>query len=96
MAITSSGIGSNLDVDGIVKQLMALEKKPLTALDVKEAGVQSKISALGLLKGVISSVQTAAGAMVPPSGTTPFDHFNAYRASVADSQQGGGAFWLRP
>ena len=28
MAITSSGIGSNLDVDGIVKQLMALEKMP--------------------------------------------------------------------
>ena len=85
MAITSSGIGSNLDIDGIIKQLMTLEKRPLTALDSKEAGFLAKISALGSLKGVISSVQTAAGAMVPPSGTTPFDQFNAYRASVADS-----------
>ena len=85
MAITSSGIGSNLDIEGIIKQLMTLEKRPLTALDSKEAGFLAKISALGSLKGVISSVQTAAGAMVPPSGTTPFDQFNAYRASVADS-----------
>ena len=85
MTITSSGIGSNLDIDGIIKQLMTLEKRPLTALDSKEAGFLAKISALGSLKGVISSVQTAAGAMVPPSGTTPFDQFNAYRASVADS-----------
>ena len=85
MAITSSGIGSNLDVDGIVKQLMALEKKPLTALDVKEAGVQSKISALGLLKGAISSLQAATGNMVPAAGATPLEKFNNFMASVADS-----------
>ena len=85
MAITSSGIGSNLDIDGIIKQLMTLEKKPLSALDTKEAGILAKISALGSLKGTISSLQTAAGNMVPPSGTTPFEKFNTYTASVADS-----------
>ena len=37
MAISSPGIGSNLDVNGIVSQLMAVEQKPLTALARKEA-----------------------------------------------------------
>jgi len=85
MAITSSGIGSNLDIDGIIKQLMTLEKRPLTALAVKEAGFQAKISALGSLKGAVSSVQAAAGNMVPAIGTTPFEKFNTFRASVADN-----------
>ena len=85
MAITSSGIGSNLDVNGIIKQLMVLEQKPLTALETKEADYLAKISAVGSLKGVISSLQGAAGNLVPPSGTTPFDQFNRYQASVADS-----------
>jgi len=31
MAISSPGLGSNLDVNSIVSQLMALEQKPLTA-----------------------------------------------------------------
>ena len=30
MAISAAGVGSNLDVDGIVSQLMAVEKQPLT------------------------------------------------------------------
>ena len=85
MAITSSGIGSNLDIEGIIKQLMTLEKRPLTALAVKEAGFQAKISALGSLKGAVSSVQAAAGNMVPAIGTTPFEKFNTFRASVADN-----------
>ena len=85
MAITSSGIGSNLDVDGIVSQLMTLERKPLTTLDTREAGIQAKISALGSLKGAISSVQTAASNMVPTSGTTAFQKFNTYQSSVADA-----------
>ena len=85
MAITSSGIGSNRDIEGIIQQLMTLEKRPLTALAVKEAGFQAKISALGSLKGAVSSVQAAAGNMVPAIGTTPFEKFNTFRASVADN-----------
>lgn len=59
MAISSPGIGSNLDVNSIVSQLMALERQPLTALARKEASFQAKLSGFGTLKGALSQFQTA-------------------------------------
>ena len=50
-SITSTGVGSGLDVASIVSQLMAVERQPLVALDRKEAGYQAKLSAYGSLKG---------------------------------------------
>ena len=85
MAITSSGIGSNLDVNGIVSQLMALEQRPLTALQTKEAGYQSKISALGSLNGAISALQTAAAALMPAIGQTATERFSVFKTSVTDA-----------
>lgn len=85
MAITSTGIGSNLDVEGIVSKLMSLEQKPLTALSVKEAGFQAKISALGSLKGTLSALQTAASALIPAAGSSAFDKFSVFKSTVADA-----------
>jgi flagellar hook-associated protein 2 len=59
MAISSPGIGSNLDVNGIVSQLMAVEQQPLTALARKEATQQNKIAAYGALKGSLTALQGA-------------------------------------
>lgn len=59
MALASPGVGSNLDVNGIVSQLMALEKQPLTALTTKEISIQAKLSAYGTVKGALSSLQSA-------------------------------------
>jgi hypothetical protein len=70
MALSSPGLGSNLDVNSIISQLMSLEQRPLTALSQKEASYQAKISALGSLQGSISALQTAAGNLVPATGTT--------------------------
>jgi len=53
MALSSPGIGSNLDVNGIVSQLMAIERRPLSLLDRKEASFQAQISAFGSLKGAL-------------------------------------------
>lgn len=89
MAISSSGIGSNLDIEGIVTQLMALEQRPLTVLAKKEATFQAKISALGSLKGAISALQTAASALIPATGTTAAQKFMTIRAAIADSAIAG-------
>lgn len=62
-SISSAGIGSGLDVNGIVTQLMAVEKQPLTALDTKEAGYQSKLTTFGTLKSSVASLQSAARAL---------------------------------
>ena len=84
MAISSPGLGSNLDVNSIVSQLMALEQKPLTALAKKEAGYQAKISALGSLQSASSALQSAAASLVPASGSTAVQKFSVFKASVAD------------
>jgi len=63
MAISSPGIGSNLDVNSIVTQLMAVERLPVTALDKKEVSFQAQLSAYGNLKGSLASFQNAASAL---------------------------------
>lgn len=62
-SISSSGIGSGLDVAGIIKQLMDVEKQPLTALNNKEAGYQSKLTVFGTLKSSVASLQSTARAL---------------------------------
>ncbi|MBI5911051.1 MAG: flagellar filament capping protein FliD [Betaproteobacteria bacterium] len=79
MAITSPGIGSNLDVNGIISSLMALERKPVTALDTTEASYQAKLSAYGSLKGSLASFQSAAQALSTPA------KFLVQKAAVADA-----------
>ncbi len=63
MAISSPGIGSGLDVNSIVSQLMNVEKQPLTLLDQKEASFQSQLSAYGTLRGALSNFQTAVSGL---------------------------------
>ena len=59
-SISSPGLGSGLDVNGIIAKLMAVEQQPLTALTKKEASYQAKLSAFGSMQGALSSLQTAA------------------------------------
>ncbi len=79
MALSSPGIGSNLDVNSIVSQLMALERRPLQALDRKEASFQAQLSAFGTLKGALSAFQ---GAM---QSLNDVDKFQAHKATIADT-----------
>ncbi|EXI77639.1 MAG: Flagellar cap protein [Candidatus Accumulibacter appositus] len=85
MALSSPGLGSNLDVNSIISQLMSLEQRPLTALSQKEASYQAKISALGSLQGAISAVQTAAGTLIPASGTTATQKFTVFATNLSDT-----------
>ena len=61
--ISSAGIGSGLDVNGIVTQLMAIEQRPLTLLTNAASAIQSKISAFGALQSAQSSFRDAAQAL---------------------------------
>lgn len=85
MAISSLGAGSGLDLSGILNNLMSLEQQPLVKLQTQEASYQSRISALGSLKGALSSLQTAAANLLPASGQTIAEKYTTYSASVADS-----------
>ncbi len=58
--ISSPGIGSGLDVASIVSQLVAIEKQPLTQLQVQAATVQTRISVFGQIKSLVSTLSDAA------------------------------------
>src|SRR5262245_5040719 len=55
--IQAAGVGSNIDVAGLVSQLMEVERQPLAALDKKEAAVQVKISAYGTFRSSLTTFQ---------------------------------------
>ncbi|MBX9963005.1 MAG: flagellar filament capping protein FliD [Burkholderiales bacterium] len=79
MAISSPGIGSNINVDSIVKQLMTLERQPLTALDTKEVSFQAQLSAYGSLKGTLSSFQSSLASL------NSLSRFQARTATSSDT-----------
>ncbi len=58
--ISSAGVGSGLDVGSIVSQLVALEKKPLTALAQKATQVQTKLSAFGTVQSQVAALTDVA------------------------------------
>ncbi|MDP1708484.1 MAG: flagellar filament capping protein FliD [Gammaproteobacteria bacterium] len=79
MPIVASGIGSGLDVNNIVSQLLGLERQPLVDLDRKEAGYQAKLSAYGSIKGALSSLQTAIRSL------SDLSKFQTFKATSADT-----------
>lgn len=71
-SISSLGIGSGLDSNSIVSQLMAIERQPLTALNQKESSYSAKISALGTIKSKLTDLQTAAKTLGDPNKLAAF------------------------
>lgn len=65
--ISSTGIGSGLDVNNIVSQLVALEKQPLKTLEVKATRVQEQISAFAQIKSQFSALTDVATRLSAPS-----------------------------
>jgi len=60
MSISSPGIGSGLDVNSIVTQLMAIERQPITDLQTKSSKLDTQISEFGKLKSAISAFRDAS------------------------------------
>jgi len=61
MPISSPGIGSGLDVNGIVSQLVELERRPMKQLEQEKAKLNTRLSSFGLLQSYMANVQSAAG-----------------------------------
>lgn len=60
MAISSIGVGSGLDVNSIVTQLVAIEKQPLQALKTKATTLQSQLSLYGTIQSQVSALKDAS------------------------------------
>lgn len=57
--ISSPGVGSGLDVQSIVSQLMALERRPLQSLQQSKSTLDAQLSAYGRFRSALSGFQTA-------------------------------------
>ncbi|MBY0578121.1 MAG: flagellar filament capping protein FliD [Burkholderiales bacterium] len=76
--ISSPGIGSGLDVNGIVTKLMAIESQPITLLNNQQQSYQTQLSALGSVSSSLSSLQGAL------SGLTNLSQLQSLSATPAD------------
>jgi flagellar hook-associated protein 2 len=78
-SIVSTGIGSGLDIAGIVSQLVAAEAKPVeTRIGKQEARAQVRLSAYGSLKSALAEFKSQAELM------RNMDEFLARKATVSD------------
>jgi flagellar hook-associated protein 2 len=89
-SITSTGVGSGLDVNTIVTSLMALEKRPLTMLQVKATTMQTKLSAFGTLKGQLAALGDVATRLAAAANWNPLqvDSSNSTAVSATASSSG--------
>lgn len=79
MGISSTGVGSGLDVKSIVSQLVAIEKQPLTQLQNKAATFQTQLSLYGKFKSQVAAFGDAAALLATASG------WNAQKASSSNA-----------
>jgi len=80
MAITAAGVGSGLDINGIVTQLMQLERQPVFKLERDVREYQSQLSAYGKIRSALSSFQSAM------EGLGSLDKFKVYSAVSSDEE----------
>ena len=85
MAISSTGVGSGLDVKSIVSQLVAIEKQPLQQLQTKATSFQTQLSLYGKVKSQVSALGDAAALLAGSSGwnTQKASSSNAAAVSVS-------------
>lgn len=57
--LSTPGIGSGLDINGIITQLMAIERQPLARLAEEQVEATAQISAFGSLKSSVSLFKSA-------------------------------------
>lgn len=81
VASSTANASGGLDVNAIVTGLMAIERQPITKLNTQQSGIQSKISALGMIKSNMASFQTAVKAL----GSSSSSSLLAFQATSSDA-----------
>jgi len=80
-SITSAGVGSGLDVESIISQLMAAERTGLTTIKDNENKVQTKLSIYGMIQSSFSTLKDSISLL--NSNTT----VNAKTATSSDTSK---------
>ena len=91
MSISSPGVGSGLDVNTIVSQLVAIEKQPLKPLQAKSSTFQSQLSAYGTIKSQVSALGDAASTLASTSNWSVQKATSSNAAVTASVSTGASA-----
>jgi flagellar hook-associated protein 2 len=81
--ISSAGIGSGLDVNSIVTQLMSLERRPIELLDASKAKLDAQLSGFGKLQSALGAVRDAARRLTDASSWKPTTVTSSDAAAVS-------------
>lgn len=71
VGISSAGIGSGLDIEGIIGSLMAAERIPLTKVSQERTSINTKISIYGIIKNSFADLKAAADKLTNLSNLNP-------------------------
>ena len=92
VGISSAGIGSGLDIEGIISSLMAAERIPLTKVSQERTAINTKISIYGIIKNSFADLKAAADKLSNLSNLNPLkttssdDKFVSATASASASK----------
>lgn len=82
-SISSTGLGSGLNVDDIISKLMAVEQKPITQLQTQASTIQTKISTYGQVQSALSTFRDAAARLAQPASWGASTATSSNAAAVA-------------
>ncbi len=79
-SLSTQGIGSGLDIAGIVNKIMTIERQPWVKMGTNQVEMQAQLSAYGQLKSVVSQFQTTMTELSDAA------KFKATKATSSDSK----------
>lgn len=91
MAISSPGLASGIDIKGIVSQLVALERAPLTQLQKDANGFQARLSVFGTITSMVNSLGDAGAKLAAANTFTQVKATSSQPESVGVSVAEGTA-----
>jgi len=91
--ITSTGIGSGLDIETLINKLVALERTPITQLTTQTNKLQTQLSSYGKVQSALATLRDAAAKLTRPDtwAATVATSSDASSVSVTTSSTGGSA-----
>ena len=90
MATSTPGVGSGLDVNAIVNQLVAVERQPLQKLQQRATAIQAQVSSWGKVKSQLDTLGMAAAKLASASTWTQASVASADATAVGASLSGAG------
>lgn len=91
MASPLAGLGSSLDINSMISQLMAVERAPIDNLSRRSQKYQAELSAYGSVKGALAGVQSAAEALSAQLAEPPANAGSSNPAAASGVARAGVA-----